>query len=96
MGSSWPNLKGYTISPFVINLARHLQSSGQPRDTAKAVMSIQLPAVACPTPHAWPWCDPSTPLDARAESLLSALRDDELPGLLSNELFSGASPVDRL
>eukprot|EP00966_Prymnesium_polylepis_P213503 4944533-Prymnesium_polylepis.4 len=59
-------------------------------------MAIKLPAVACPKPSVLPWCDPSIPLDARAELLLSALRDDELPGLLANDLFGGASSVDRL
>jgi hypothetical protein len=53
-------------------------------------------APACASSTAWPWCNSSLPLDARVALLLDEIRDDELPGLLSNDLFGGAQAVPRL
>ena len=51
---------------------------------------------SCPTFDAWPWCDPSVPLEARVDGLLAAIEDEELPPLLSSDLFGGAAGVARL
>eukprot|EP00929_Paragymnodinium_shiwhaense_P013178 TRINITY_DN121033_c0_g1_i1.p1 TRINITY_DN121033_c0_g1~~TRINITY_DN121033_c0_g1_i1.p1 ORF type:complete len:760 (-),score=89.65 TRINITY_DN121033_c0_g1_i1:106-2385(-) len=52
--------------------------------------------VPCPNTSSHPWCDPSVNSNDRVDRLLGALADEELPALLSDDLFGGAAAVERL
>lgn len=61
-----------------------------------AAAHAAAPLQPCNSSSTEPWCNASLPLQHRVDMLLAALRDDELPPLLSNNLFGGIPAVERL